>query len=65
LTLPPVVINSPLVIEPEPSVFVEQGEAAPAPSQQWWYWCAPRAGYYPYVQSCPEPWQRVPPQPVQ
>jgi hypothetical protein len=66
VTYPSVVISSPVVIEPEPQIFVEQGQPAPAaPAQQWWYWCAPRAGYYPYVQSCPEPWQRVPPQPVQ
>jgi hypothetical protein len=66
LTVPPVVLNSPVVIEAEPSIYIEQSQPAPvAPAPQWWYWCAPRAGYYPYVQSCPEPWQRVPPQPVQ
>lgn len=65
LTVPSVVISNPVVIESEPQIYVEQGQPAPAPAQQWWYWCAPRAGYYPYVQSCPEPWQRVPPQPVQ
>jgi hypothetical protein len=35
--------------------------AATAP-QQWWYWCNSARGYYPYVNSCPEPWQRVEPQ---
>jgi len=28
----------------------------------WWYWCAPAQGYYPYVERCPEAWQRVTPQ---
>ena len=41
--------------------------AAPAPNpntQQWWYWCASSRGYYPYVSSCAEGWQRVAPQPT-
>jgi hypothetical protein len=55
-----------------PTVYVESGAAVaetspaappPAPSaQQWWYWCGSARGYYPYVESCPEGWQRVPPQ---
>ena len=32
-------------------------------AQQWWYWCVSAKNYYPYVASCAEGWQRVPPQP--
>ena len=41
--------------------------AAPATNpntQQWWYWCSSSRGYYPYVNSCAEGWQRVAPQPT-
>jgi hypothetical protein len=33
--------------------------AAPAPA--YWYYCAPLATYYPYVQDCPGGWQAVTP----
>ncbi len=33
--------------------------AAPAPT---WYFCADTQKYYPYVQTCASPWQRVAPQ---
>lgn len=58
---PPVV-----VVPSEPRVYVER-DAAPASSsgEQWWYWCASAKGYYPYVSTCSEGWQRVPPQPAQ
>ena len=56
---------------PTPPVYIEQGAppSYPAPSgaqpqsQQLWYYCPSAAGYYPYVRSCPEGWQRVPAQP--
>lgn len=51
-------------------VYVEKGElvavapAAPAPQQNWWYYCADAKAYYPYVKECPGGWQRVAPQPT-
>ena len=42
---------------PQPSVQPQPG--APAPT---WYFCADSQKYYPYVQSCASPWQRVVPQ---
>ena len=56
---PPVV-----VVPSEPRVYVERdGAPATGQSQQWWYWCASAKGYYPYVSTCSEGWQRVAPQP--
>ena len=49
-----------------PPVYIEQGEAQPAPAprpQAYWYYCAEAKGYYPYVKECPGGWQRVAPQP--
>jgi hypothetical protein len=57
---PPVV-----VVPSEPRIYVERDEAAPASQGQWWYWCASSQGYYPYVSTCSEGWQRVAPQPPQ
>lgn len=58
-----------IVVPAEPRVYVERDSAPSAPAdaapQQWWYWCASAKGYYPYVSTCSEGWQRVPPQPVQ
>jgi hypothetical protein len=60
-----------VVVPAEPRVYVEPDQTpAPAPSSQasspqWWYWCASAKGYYPYVSTCSEGWQRVPPQPPQ
>jgi hypothetical protein len=56
---PPQVIVVPA--EPPP-VYIEQGEAASA-TQQYWYYCGSSKGYYPYVKECPDGWQRVLPQP--
>lgn len=65
----PYVYPPPVVVVPqEPRVYVERDEApaaAPAQPQQWWYWCASSRGYYPYVSTCSEGWQRVAPQPPQ
>ncbi|HVG05446.1 MAG TPA: hypothetical protein VM937_10965 [Burkholderiaceae bacterium] len=65
---PPAVVYAPA---PEPRVWVESNPVpAPPPASspdtsapQWWYWCASSRGYYPYVSSCAEGWQRVAPQP--
>lgn len=48
-----------------PPVYVERSEvqAAPAPAQADWYYCAASRTYYPYVGECPAGWQRVPAQP--
>jgi len=53
---PPVVVvqRAPVVAVPPPQAYVE-----PA----WWYYCAPAADYYPYVQTCPAGWTRVSPAP--
>jgi hypothetical protein len=48
------------VAPPAPAVYIEQPQA---PSQAWWYYCPQYGAYYPHVQSCPVPWQRVVPQP--
>ena len=42
--------------------YIEQGEAAPEPSQAYWYYCADAKAYYPYVKECPGGWQHVMPQ---
>jgi len=66
---PPVVVT-----QAAPTVYMEQGNAAPAqdggqpsaaPAQSSndWYYCRKPAGYYPYVRSCADGWQRVPSQP--
>lgn len=41
---------------PQPRVYIQKSQSA-----QYWYWCGNPAGYYPYVKSCPTPWQRVVP----
>ena len=57
---PPVVVQS-----SPPPVYIEQSpaQAAPAPAQADWYYCAASRSYYPYVAECPAGWQRVPSQP--
>ena len=60
----------PTVIVPaQPPVYIEQPQAqvqeAP-PVQQadnYWYYCRDTQAYYPYVDRCASPWQRVIPQP--
>ncbi len=63
-----------VVVRPAaPVVYVEQADAAAAPSgaamlapapqaeapQQFWHYCADSKTYYPYVSTCASPWQRV------
>ncbi len=51
-----------------PVTYIEQNppvDAAPAPqaqAQQYWYYCQDSQTYYPHVQTCASPWQRVMPQ---
>ena len=46
-------------------VYVEQapesGTLRPALEQQYWYYCQDSNTYFPYVQNCETPWQRVAP----
>jgi hypothetical protein len=58
---------APVVVAPTPPpVYVEQQPPmATAPQQPagYWYYCSNPQGYYPSVQSCPQGWQKVLPQP--
>ncbi|MGO8919818.1 MAG: hypothetical protein ACLQJR_28295 [Stellaceae bacterium] len=47
----------PRAVYPYPSPYVPPYAAAGAPA---WYYCPPAQTYYPYVASCPVPWQVVP-----
>ena len=59
----------PSVVPQEPTTYVQQEVSPvapaqpPAPSapQAYWYYCAASKAYYPSVQSCAEPWVKVPP----
>ena len=51
----------PVVVQPQPQVYVQQAPAPPSAPPGDWYYCESAGGYYPQVQSCPEPWVRVPP----
>lgn len=55
-------------VREEPTVYIEQNSpeaAAPAPQaqapqqQQYWHYCQDTQTYYPHVQTCASPWQRV------
>ena len=64
---PPVyVYPPPAVIVQQPPVYVQQQPPpapVPAPPPAYWYYCASARGYYPTVQTCGEPWIKVPPRP--
>ena len=62
---PPYYYYPPAVVVPSsPPVYIEQGQAPPAPQpQSYWYYCAESQTYYPYVDKCAGPWQRVIPHP--
>jgi hypothetical protein len=47
----------PIIIEQQPPVYVQQDEQ----QADYWYYCQNPAGYYPYVQTCPEGWMKVVP----
>ena len=56
----------PVVVREEPTVYIEQtAQPAPQPApqaqapQQYWYFCQNTQTYYPHVQTCASPWQRV------
>ena len=52
----------PSVVYSSPPVYVEQGQS-PAPSVNYWYYCAESGRYYPYITECPGGWQQVVPTP--
>lgn len=54
---------APVVVQQQPSVYVEQPQAQPSQPSGFWYYCADSRAYYPYVKECPAGWQRVAPQP--
>jgi hypothetical protein len=62
---PPVVVPAPVTSSP---VYIEQplGEpgppavGAPPATGAYWYFCRDTQTYYPYVQQCASPWERVP-----
>jgi len=62
---PPVYYPAPVVVQQQPTVYVEQAapQAQPAQPAGYWYYCADARAYYPYVKECPAGWQRVAPQP--
>jgi hypothetical protein len=57
----PVVTMTP----PAPPVYVEQQPllAAAPQASGYWYYCSNPQGYYPSVQTCPQGWQKILPQP--
>ena len=68
---PPVVVQPPMIVQPpEPDVYIERSQAAPATTQRsstgktYWY-CAASKKYYPYVTKCSSGWQDVPAAPEQ
>ncbi len=54
-----------VVVPPsQPPVYIEQSPPAEQ-SSAYWYYCKSAKGYYPYIKTCPEGWQKVLPQPEQ
>jgi hypothetical protein len=39
-------------------------QAAPGADQSYWYYCGASKSYYPYVKTCAQQWQPVPPAPT-
>ena len=62
---PAVVVPAPVASSP---VYIEQSLGEPGPpavgappaSGSYWYFCRDTQTYYPYVQQCGSPWERVP-----
>jgi hypothetical protein len=59
-----------VVAQAAPTTYVEQGTPVPAAAAQPrnvpsndWYYCRKPEGYYPYVRTCTDGWERVPAQP--
>lgn len=62
---PPAYYPPVVSVPSSPPVYIERGDAQPAPerAQSYWYYCPDSRAYYPYVKQCPGGWQRVAPQP--
>lgn len=58
---PPVVYApQPIVVQQPAPVYIEREPAPPPPpAESYWYYCPSRRGYYPTVDTCPEPWLKV------
>jgi hypothetical protein len=59
----PVVVTQPVVVQPQPQVYVEQPQLQssgiqPRDNSPYWYFCAERNAYYPYVKSCASGWEQ-------
>ena len=52
----------PVVVQPTPMEYIQQGPAPP--QQSYWYYCQNAGAYYPYVKECPGGWMQVVPQPA-
>lgn len=60
---PPYYYPRTVVVPASPPVYIEQGHPAPAPPPSDWYYCREADAYYPYVDRCAGPWERVAPHP--
>ncbi len=62
--VPPPVVRERVIVVPapqeEPQTYVQQQSP---PVQYYWHFCRSANGYYPYVPTCPEAWERIPTQP--
>jgi hypothetical protein len=59
-------VQPPVMVAPPPApVYVERGDAVPAPQSDPanWYYCHNPDGYYPYVKQCASGWEKVTPKP--
>ena len=61
------VYGPPTVVVQQSPVYVEQPPALPSPPagsapplQEFWYYCHSTGAYYPNVQTCADPWIKVP-----
>ena len=52
---------APVIVPAPPPVYVEPTPAPQAQGSNYWYYCRESGAYYPYVQTCPSPWQPVVP----
>ncbi|MBU6995549.1 hypothetical protein [Ferrovum myxofaciens] len=60
---PTVVVSAP--VSPQETTYVgpaaqEPENDPPGGATHDWFYCDSAKGYYPYVESCPEPWHAVP-----
>jgi hypothetical protein len=62
---PPYAYPPAVVVRPEPPpVYIQREPSAPPQrAGAYWYYCPDSQTYYPYVDRCAVPWQRVVPQP--